>query len=150
MQSSPTGAVAASFIVDTGPIVAFLDADDQHHAWAKAHFARLRPPLLTCEAVLTEACFLTARGGGDESVVIELVERSVLSIATFFDAEAASIARLMRRYKNVPMSLTDACLVRLIELNSQTTLFTLDSNFEIYRQKGRRLIPLLAPATSHR
>jgi predicted nucleic acid-binding protein len=93
---------------------------------------------------------LTARGGGDESVVVELVERGVLSIATLFDAEAASIARLMRRYKNVPMSLTDACLVRLIELNSQTTLFTLDSDFEIYRQKGRRLIPLLATATSHR
>lgn len=137
--------MAASVIVDTGPIVAFLDADDQHHAWAKAHFARLRPPLLTCEAVLTEACFLIARGGGDESAVTEMVERGVLSVARLFDAEAASIARLMRRYKNVPMSLADACLVRLIELTSQATLFTLDSDFAIYRQKGRRLIPLLAP-----
>jgi predicted nucleic acid-binding protein len=137
--------VAASVIVDTGPIVAFLDADDRHHAWAKSHFARLRPPLLTCEAVLTEACFLTARGGGDESAVTEMVERGVLSVARLFDAEAASIARLMRRYENVPMSLADACLVRLIELTSQATLFTLDSDFEIYRQKGRRLIALLAP-----
>jgi predicted nucleic acid-binding protein len=138
-------AVAASVIVDTGPIVALLDADDQYHAWVRAQFARLRPPLLSCEAVLTESCFLIARAGGDASDVLQLVDRGVLSIAQLFDAEAASIARLMRRYRNVPMSLADACLVRLIELTSQATLFTLDSDFEIYRQKGRRLIPLLAP-----
>jgi predicted nucleic acid-binding protein len=137
--------VAASVIVDTGPIVALIDADDQYHAWVKAQFARLRPPLLTCEAILTESCFLIARGGGDASSVIQLIERGVFSVTGLFDAEAASIARLMRRYKNVPMSLADACLVRLIELTPQATLFTLDSDFEIYRQKGRRLIPLLAP-----
>ena len=136
--------MAASVIVDTGPIVAFLDADDDHHAWAKAQFARLRPPLLSCEAVLTEACFLMARAGGDASAVIQLVDRGVLSIACLFDAEAEPIARLMNRYRNIPMSLADACLVRLIELTPQATLFTLDSDFKIYRQKGRRLIPLLA------
>ena len=137
--------MAASVNVDTGPIVALLDADDQQRAWVKAQFARLRPPLLTCEAVLTESCFLIARGGGDASAVIQLAERGVLSVAQVFDAEAASVARLMRRYENVPMSLADACLVRLIELTSQSTLFTLDSDFEIYHRKGRRLIPLLAP-----
>ena len=145
MRWFPTHAVAANVIVDTGPIVALLDADDQQHAWVKAQFARLRPPLLTCEAVLTESSFLIARGGGDASAPVQLVERGVLSIAQLFDSEAASIARLMRRYANVPISLADACLVRLVELTSQSTLFTLDSDFEIYRQKGRRLIPLLAP-----
>jgi predicted nucleic acid-binding protein len=145
MRWFPTHTVAASVIVDTGPIVALLDADDQQHAWVKAQFARLRPPLLTCEAVLTESSFLIARGGGDVSAPVQLVERGVLSIAQLFDAEAASIARLMRRYENVPISLADACLVRLVELTSQSTLFTLDSDFEIYRQKGRRLIPLLTP-----
>ena len=104
--------MAANVIVDTGPIVAWLDADDQHHAWVKAQFSRLRPPLLTCEAVLTEACFLMARGGGESSAVIQLVERSVLSVAQLFDTESASIGRMMRRYENVPMSLADACLVR--------------------------------------
>jgi predicted nucleic acid-binding protein len=137
--------VAASVVVDTGPIVAFLDADDRYHDWAKAEFARLRPPLLTCEAVLAEACFLVDRGGGDQSGVVQLVERGILSVSRLFDVEAASIARLMRRYKDVPMSLADACLVRLVELTPQATLCTADSDFEIYRQKGRRLIPLLAP-----
>ena len=137
--------MAASVVVDTGPIVAFLDADDQHHDWARAQFGRLRPPLLTCEAVLTEASFLVARAGGDGSAAIQLIERGVLHVVQLFDAEAASIARLMRRYKDVPMSLADACLVRLVELTPQATLFTIDSDFAIYRQKGRRVIPLLAP-----
>lgn len=83
------------------------------------------------------------------SLPTHIVAASVIvdtgSIVALLDAEAASVARLMRRYKNVPMSLADACLVRLIELTDQSTLFTLDSDFEIYRQKGRRLIPLLAP-----
>lgn len=130
-RSLPTGAVAASVIVDTGPIVALLDADDRHHAWVKAQFARLRPPLITCESVLTEACFVIARGAGDAGTVIQLVERGVLSVVQLLDVEAASVARLMRKYKNVPMSLADACLVRLIELTSQSTLFTLDSDFAI-------------------
>jgi len=86
-----------------------------------------------------------ARGGGDESSVIQMVERGVLSVAQLFDAEAASIGQLMRRYVNVPMSLADACLVRLVERTPQGTLFTLDSDFSIYRQKGRRVIPILAP-----
>jgi predicted nucleic acid-binding protein len=137
--------VAASVVVDTGPIVAFLDADDRYHDWAKVEFARLRPPLLTCEAVLTEACFLVDRGGGDSNGVVQLVERGILSVIRLFDVEAPSIARLVRRYKNVPISFADACLVRLVELTPQATLFTVDSDFEIYRQKGRRLIPLLAP-----
>jgi predicted nucleic acid-binding protein len=137
--------VAVSVVVDTGPIVALLDADDQHHTWVTAQFARLRPPLLTCEAVLTEASFLIARAGVSASAVTTLVERGVLSVAQLFDADAASITRLIRRYANVPMSLADACLVRLVEITPHATLFTLDSDFEIYRQKGRRLIPLLAP-----
>ena len=145
MRSHPTHAVAASVVVDTGPIVALLDADDQQHAWTTAQFARLRPPLLTCEAVLTESCFLIARGGGNASTVLQLVERGLVTIAQLFDSQTASIVRLMHRYRNVPMSLADACLVRLIELTPHATLFTLDSDFKIYRQKGRRLIPLLAP-----
>lgn len=140
--------MAASVVVDTGPIVALLDADDKHHAWVAAQFARLRPPLITCEAVLTEASFLIARVGEGVSAVSALVDRGVVSVRQLFDAESPSITRLVRRYANVPMSLTDACLVRLVELTPHATLFTLDSDFEIYHQKGRAVIPLLAPRSS--
>ena len=135
----------ASVVVDTGPIVAMLDADEANHDWVMSEVQRLRPPLVTCEAVLTEAAFLMSRAGVDSSVVPQLVTRGFVTIAKLFDDDAAQIVRLMARYRNVPMSLTDACLVKLVERTPNATLFTLDTDFSIYRQKGRRLIPLLAP-----
>ncbi len=137
--------MAPSVVVDTGPIVALLDADEAKHAWVAEHMARLRPPLLTCEAVLTEAAFLIRRLRGDPGLVIDLVHRGMLTVAALFDDDAAAIARLMRRYSTVPMSLADACLVRIVERTPNATLLTLDSDFRIYRQKGRRMIRVLAP-----
>ena len=135
----------ASVIVDTGPIVAMLDADEANHDWVMSQVRRLRAPLVTCEAVLTEAAFLMSRAGVDSSIIPRLVTRGFVTIAKLFDDDAAQIVRLMARYRNVPMSLTDACLVKLVERTPNATLFTLDSDFSIYRQKGRRLIPLLSP-----
>ena len=135
----------ASVVVDTGPIVAMLDADEANHDWVTSQMQRLRAPLVTCEAVLTEAAFLMSRAGVDSSIVPQLVTRGFVTIAKLFDDDAAQIVRLMARYRNVPMSLTDACLVKLVERTPNATLFTLDSDFSIYRQKGRRLIPLLSP-----
>jgi predicted nucleic acid-binding protein len=137
--------VAPSVVVDTGPIVALLDADEANHAWAVERIEQLRPPLLTCEAVLTEATFLIRRLGGDPGLVIDLVSRGMLTVVGLFDDDADAIARLIRRYSSTPMSLADACLVRIVERTPNATLLTLDSDFRIYRQKGRRIIPLLTP-----
>lgn len=57
-------------ILDTGPVVAWLCATDQWHRWAVPEFERLEPPLVTCEPVLTEACFLYAREGGDSVKIL--------------------------------------------------------------------------------
>ena len=45
-------------IVDAGPLVAAIDRRDRFHNWVTKEWAKLSPPLLTCEAVLSEACFL--------------------------------------------------------------------------------------------
>ena len=136
-------------VVDTGPIVALLDADEARHEWARARFEDLRAPLLTCEAVLSEASFLLLRAGADPSLPVRLVRRGVLEVASLFDtdaeADADAVARLMRRYADVPMSFADACLVRIVEKTRDASVMTLDSGFGIYRQARRRTIPLLAP-----
>ena len=137
--------MAPSVVVDTGPIIALLDADEANHPWAVEQIERLRPPLLTCEAVLTEATFLTRRLGGDPALVIDFVSRGMLTVVDLFDEDAEAIARLIRRYASTPMSLADACLVRIVERTPNATLLTLDSDFHIYRQKNRRIIPLLIP-----
>ena len=134
-------------VVDTGPIVALLDADEAHHEWARSQVAALAPPLLTCEAVLSEASFLLQRAGADPSLPVQLVERGVLQVARplAHEADAAAVARLIRRYGNLPMSFADACLVRLVERTDNASVMTLDADFRIYRQGGRRVIPLLMP-----
>lgn len=143
MRAAPQPTV----IVDTGPLLAFLDRGDSNHDWAKARFGELRPPLTTCEAVLSEASFLLTRIGADAGLAIALVERGVLAVGPLLGTgdDAAAIRRLMRRYDNVPMSFADACLVRLVERAANASIMTLDADFHIYRQARRRVIPLIAP-----
>jgi len=138
---------APTVIVDTGPIVALLDADEAHHEWARTRFAALRPPLLTCEAVLPDASFLLQRAGADPALPVTLAGRGVLRVERPLssEADAGAVGQLMRRYRSVPMSFADACLVRLVEGIENASIMTLDSDFRIYRQAGRRVIPLLAP-----
>lgn len=138
---------APTVIVDTGPIVALLDGDEAHHEWARTKFATLRAPLITCEGVLSEASFLMQRAGADPSLPVMLVERGVLRVETTVTSEddGLAVGRLIRRYRNVPMSFADACLVRLLERTRNASIMTLDTDFRIYRLAGRRVISLLMP-----
>jgi uncharacterized protein len=137
--------VPRNVVVDTGPLVAWLDARDRRHEWAKEQFGLLRPPLTTCEPVLAEVAHLISRVGGEPHAVVSLVTKGVLAIGISVQDDAPYLQRLMERYRSVPMSLADACLVRLMERLDGAVLMTLDSDFRVYRQLGRKLIPLLAP-----
>lgn len=133
-------------VVDAGPIVAWFIEADAHHTWASEQWSRLKPPLLTCEPVLSEAAFILKRFGGDAGAVPALVEKGVLRIAFSVQDQAAYLRVLMERYSEVPMSLADACLVRMTELLDDVAVMTFDSDFRIYRRSGRKMIPLIAPA----
>lgn len=133
-------------LIDTGPIVAYLDPRDVHHAWAVEVIGELRPPLLTCEPVLAEACYLLRRLHTGPQRVLSLVERGLISPDFRLVDEAQSVASLMRRYRDVPMDLADACLVRMAEVHERATVLTIDSDFTIYRKHGRRVIPARRPA----
>ena len=132
-------------LLDTGPLVSFLASGLRHHAWAVEQWKRLRPPLLTCEPVLTEAAFLLRREGHEADAIFALLERGVIRVALSVQDEQADLRALMRRYRNRPMSLADACLVRLSEIHTAGEVFTLDSDFRIYRRHGNRVIPVLMP-----
>jgi len=132
-------------LIDTGPLVALLNAGDRYHAWARDTLDSMEPPLLTCDAVLSEACFLVRRLKGGSSAVLTLVERGVIRPSFRLEEEAGAVGRLMKKYESVPMSLADACLVRMTELEEETVILTLDSDFRIYRRSGRKAIRLIAP-----
>jgi predicted nucleic acid-binding protein len=133
------------FLLDTGPLVSFLASGARHHAWVVEQWKRLRPPLLTCEPVLTEAAFLLNREGGAADGVFTLLEREVIRVALSVQEEQAELRALMRRYRNRPMSLADACLVRLSEIHATGVIFTLDSDFRVYRRYGNKVIAVLMP-----
>jgi uncharacterized protein len=132
-------------LADTGPLVALLDRRDHYHAWAKLQVAQIRPPLFTCEAVLTEA-FHLLRALPEARQAILTMLRQPLVVRFRLDDHHERIADLVRRYGNVPMSLADACLVRMCETISGSTVLTLDGDFRIYRQHGRQKITLLIPS----
>lgn len=132
-------------ILDAGPWVALHCRDDAHHAWAVAQFGRHPGPFLTCEAVVTETCFLLARGGFDPAKALALVSRGVVRIAMTLSDELAPVTALFQRYDNLPASLADACLVRMSELYDPCVVLTLDSDFHVYRRHGRKAIALIRP-----
>ncbi len=137
----------APVIIDAGPIYAFLDRNERHHDWVCAQFRQIRAPLLTCDAVLSEVCFLLERGKSDFGGLREIVRRKAI-LSAFQSHWLGRAFELMALYRKVPMSFADACLVVMIEQNPGCSLFTLDRDFLIYRQHRRRVIPLIAPFSS--
>ena len=132
-------------ILDTGPLVALLNVRDNYHDWAKTEFAQIEPPLLSCEAVFSEACFLLLTVPNGPESVINLLNQGVVEVPFSLNEESIRIKRLLIRYASVPMSLADACLVRMAEQYDQATIMTLDSDFHIYRKHGRQVVPIITP-----
>ncbi|HEY5041778.1 MAG TPA: PIN domain-containing protein [Verrucomicrobiae bacterium] len=131
--------------MDAGPLVGFVSDTDQHHAWALKIWNTLYQPLWTCEAVLSEAIFLLQSDGVAIDSLLELFERELVKIDFNISSHQPDVWELLRKYADQPMSVADACLVRMAELNDNCQIFTTDKDFKVYRRKGRSVIPLLAP-----
>lgn len=136
---------AESIVLDTGPLVALLDEADEHHAWAAAEFPRFGGAVRVCEAVLTEALFLLRTLRPAQEKILEWVERGELTCDFVLPEEARAVRALWSRYANVPMSLADACVVRMAEMHPRSVICTIDSDFSIYRKDVRHPLNLLTP-----
>jgi len=134
-----------SVIADAGPLVAFLVEREPRHAWAVEQFKLLPAPFLTCEPVLTEAFHLLKRVPNGPRRLFQMFERGLFSIEFNLADEAELLGRLMRKYEDLPMSLADACLVRMAEINPTAIVFTLDRHFRVYRKHGRQAIEVVTP-----
>lgn len=132
-------------LIDSGPLTALLNPNDKYHEWARDTTRRLPLPLITNEPVLTEVFHLLRRDGADGDEVFALADSGVLTIGIRFEDERKSLRQLMARYRDVPMSLADAALVRMSELHRDCRVFTLDTDFRIYRRQRNKLIPVLMP-----
>ena len=141
-----SAAVGRQVLLDTGVIVALLDRSERHHRRAAEVVAQLDATLVTCEAVIAEACYLLRSVRGAPEAVLENVERGVFQLPLRLASESAAIRALMKKYRSVSMDLADACLVRLAEITPAHRILTLDRDFDVYRwnrtRKFERLIDL--------
>jgi predicted nucleic acid-binding protein len=102
-------------------------------------------PVWTCEAVLSEAIFNLQSEGMSLDSIFHFIESGIIQLDFSVEENRADVFNLLRKYADQPMSLADACLVRMTELNDNCQIFTTDKDFLVYRRKGRGVIPLLAP-----
>jgi predicted nucleic acid-binding protein len=137
-----------TIIVDTGPLIATTNKRDQYHRWAQKRAKTLSLPFLTCEAVLSEAWFLLRGFPAEQEKMLRLIEKKAILVDFDLSAEISQVTELLRRYRNVPMSLADACLVRMSELHADCLVFSTDTDFNIYRRRGDQIIPALLPAST--
>ena len=136
--------MARNVLVDAGFLVALLSRRDSHHQWAVRQAPGHAPPWRTCEAVLSEAFHILGVRG--EPGLSELLRRRAV-IATFdLDNDVESVLKLLHKYKDVPMSLADACLVRMTETLPDPVILTTDSDFRIYRRHSRHMVPCMMPS----
>lgn len=137
--------MARTVLIDSGPLVAALCERDRHHRWARTHFQAADEPFLTCEAVISECLFLLERIDEGKETLCRLLERGVVTVDYSFSDQLAETIRLIRRYEDTPMSLADACLVRMSEQSTDAAVLTTDSDFRIYRRNSRQMIPVIMP-----
>ncbi len=131
--------------MDSGPLVALLNRSDRHHDWVREVLDTVEPPVFTCEAVISEACFLLARIRDGQEAVLQLLSKDILKVDFRLSSEVEALRALMKKFANVPMSLADACLVRMTELEPRSRVLTLDSDFRVYRRNRRQAIPTVMP-----
>lgn len=132
-------------LVDAGPLVAFVDADDQHHAKCVAALKGVREPLATVWPPLTEALYLLADLPKAQDALWEMLQRGALQLLPLDSSDVPRIRELMRKYANRPMDLADAAVIRVAEREGLRRIFTVDRrDFAVYRLHNR-VRPVLLP-----
>jgi predicted nucleic acid-binding protein len=134
-------------LLDTGPLVALLDRSESNHALCVERFATLDTPLVTCEAVLAEACYLLRKLPGAPAAVLENVRRGLLHVPYRVFGREQQLSRLMKKYQDLPMDFADACLVDLAGELGTGRVFTLDRDFQVYRWGRNRVFDSLLALT---
>ncbi|MBS3762636.1 MAG: PIN domain-containing protein [Planctomycetes bacterium] len=136
-----------SVILDTGPFVALLNGRDEYHAWTVETLKNVATPMLTCESVISEAVFLLRGSGGGLGAIARILRDGAIRIthSLALESELKRVRELLVAYRDLPISLADACLVRMSENHPRHKVLTLDNHFRVYRRADNKPIPLLIP-----
>ena len=143
-QVSPQGLWQVNVtLVDTSCIVALLDSSEKKHARCAEVVTELHGPLIACEAVIAESCYLLRNIRGAPEAVLENVANGLFQLPFDLGQSCSRVKALMKKYRNIPMDLADACLVSLAEDFESGRILTLDTDFRIYRWGKNRAFEML-------
>jgi predicted nucleic acid-binding protein len=132
--------------VDTGALLALVDADDRWHKACVGAFSAIRKPLATSAAVLAEFFHLVGSNPREVAAAWGMVRSGAITVRPIDDGDLPALETLMTRYADRPMDFADATLVQLAQRESLTTIFTIDhDDFETYRIDGRRRFRIVPP-----
>ena len=122
-------------ILDAGPLIAALNAQDEHHRWACETLERLGPPFYSCPEAMADA-----------AAIVEMIQAEEIILNFDLSEQTAAVLSLLKKYRDHDIELADACIVRMTELMRYCRVVTLDrADFAVYRRNGRDLIPLIVP-----
>jgi uncharacterized protein len=131
-------------LLDTGFIVALLDRSESFHKACARTIREVEVPLITCEAVITESCYLLRNLSGAPEAVIENIAAGIFQAPFQISRETAGVKQALRRYRDRKIDLADACLICLADQFGTADILTLDRDFKIYRwgkNKPFRMLP---------
>jgi predicted nucleic acid-binding protein len=131
-------------LLDTGVIVALLDRSEKFHKRCAETIREVQAPLITCEAVIAESCYLLRNLPGAAGAVLENVAAGIFQVPFQLTREAASVKQVLQKYRDRKIDLADACLIRLADEFESADILTLDKDFAIYRwgkNKPFRILP---------
>jgi predicted nucleic acid-binding protein len=136
--------VTKAVLLDAGPWVAYLRRADRYHDWAREQFSA-RDAFVSCEAVVAEVCARLQYYDNDPLVALEFLKAGVVTLDFDLQANLIAVQNLMRKYRDQPMDLADACLVRMTEIEPRSLVVSTDVDFKVYRRNGREIVPHVLP-----
>jgi len=132
-----------AILLDTGVIVALLDRAERYHKQSVEAVGASGAALVTCEPVITEACYLLRKNPKAVDRVLENVERGEFLVSTQLSLRVQNVRRLVEKYADTPMDFADACLVDLANEVQSGRILTLDNDFRVYRWGRNRPFEIL-------
>ena len=131
-------------LIDAGPLVALIHADDRHHARCKEALKTIREPLGTVWPAITEAMYLLGFSSDAQDALWRLLDGDAVKILLLDASDLSRMRKLMQKYRDLPMDLADAALVHVAEREKISRIFTIDrTDFELYRPRGIRRFAIL-------
>jgi predicted nucleic acid-binding protein len=137
-------------LLDAGFIVALLDRSENFHKTCARTVREVEAPLVTCEAVITESCYLLRNLSGASEAVIENIAAGIFQVPFQLSRDIAGVKQVLRKYKDRKIDLADACLIRLADQFGTGDILTLDQDFAIYRWGRNKPFRVLPSADLHR